>query len=418
MKVLWISDAGCYTGFAKVTHEIGERLVTQHGHEVSVLATNFNGDFWDTPLHLYVANTVAVEDIYGQARFLEMAAKHAEAIVMVHDPQLVFHWLFQNRYDPGHNLLKAFAGKIITYTPIDGYDYPSLYNMIGLAGPRVAMSAHGQQQIPDSRLIYHGVDTDKFWPVSSDRPIIAPDGSRITTKRQCKKVLGFADNEFVIGRVDSNSGRKDYAALWHALLPVMRRHSEVRAYWLTALAGYTQGGIDMRALWSRETELADRFLVPEGYGRKRGVLEGWGETEMNVVYNAFDLFVSTSRGEGFGLTLAEALACGVPVIAQNVSAIPEVVGPGGTLLEPQRRITVPHGQDQWLADIDAFTEAIERAYLSRAWRRGTGNAGREHVSSKFRWDDAAAAFHALLTEVAAHGSDTAAQQPDGDEPHS
>jgi len=39
--------------------------------------------------------------------------------------------------------------------------------------------------------------------------------------------------------------------------------------------------------------------------------------------------------EGFGLPPLEAMACGVPVIASNVSSIPEVVGDTGILLDPQ-----------------------------------------------------------------------------------
>jgi glycosyltransferase involved in cell wall biosynthesis len=120
--------------------------------------------------------------------------------------------------------------------------------------------------------------------------------------------------------------------------------------------------------------------------------------------------VSTSRGEGFGLTLAESLACEVPVIAQNCSAIPEVVGPGGKLIEPGPPITVPFGQDQRLPNIEAFTEATEYAYLHRRWRRETGRAGREHVIRSFQWDDAAAKFHEYI-EVLAHGQREAA---DGD----
>lgn len=33
-KLLVVGDAGCHSGFAKVVHEIGDRLVTDHGHEV------------------------------------------------------------------------------------------------------------------------------------------------------------------------------------------------------------------------------------------------------------------------------------------------------------------------------------------------------------------------------------------------
>jgi glycosyltransferase involved in cell wall biosynthesis len=120
---------------------------------------------------------------------------------------------------------------------------------------------------------------------------------------------------------------------------------------------------------------------------------------MNVLMSAFDIFVSTSRGEGFGLTLAEAAASGCPIVAQNVSAIPEVVGPGGILLEPKDTFTVPSGEDVWLPDIPAFTDAIERLYHSKGLRRDLGTAGVEHVRKSFSWDAAARAFDKYITEL-------------------
>lgn len=52
------------------------------------------------------------------------------------------------------------------------------------------------------------------------------------------------------------------------------------------------------------------------------------------VYSAADIFVFPSLYEGFGLPPLEAMACGVPVVASNVSSIPEVVGDAALLVDP------------------------------------------------------------------------------------
>ena len=52
------------------------------------------------------------------------------------------------------------------------------------------------------------------------------------------------------------------------------------------------------------------------------------------LYNAADILIAPSLHEGFGITLIEAMACGTPVITANVSAMPEVVGDAGILVEP------------------------------------------------------------------------------------
>jgi len=52
-----------------------------------------------------------------------------------------------------------------------------------------------------------------------------------------------------------------------------------------------------------------------------------------IAYNRCDIFLSASRLEGFGLSVAEAMACGKPVVATNCSSLPELVfdGKGGFL---------------------------------------------------------------------------------------
>ena len=64
------------------------------------------------------------------------------------------------------------------------------------------------------------------------------------------------------------------------------------------------------------------------------------------LYNAVDVLVAPSLYEGFGITPAEAMACGTPVIASNTTALPEVVGNAGILVPP--------------TDIQAIAAAIKR----------------------------------------------------------
>jgi len=55
-----------------------------------------------------------------------------------------------------------------------------------------------------------------------------------------------------------------------------------------------------------------------------------------AVYNLASLFVYPSFFEGFGLPVLEAMKCGVPVITSNASALPEVVGEGGLMIDPDK----------------------------------------------------------------------------------
>lgn len=403
-KVLWISDAGATTGFARVTHSIGERLVQDFGHEVHVLAANYRGDSYpsltkpgeQTSLRLYRPTVFDGSDLYGRTRIVELLGNlEPEVVVALNDPQIILSWLFDNPYDPNRDLLRYRP--ILYYFPCDATNLPPAWTTtLPKVTNMVAMSKWGQQQYPGSKLVYHGIDTTRFHPVSQKHPIELTDGRVLRSKRECKRAFGFDPDAFVIGRVDTNSGRKDYPALWKALVPVMKRHKDIQVHFHCAEKN-PGSGVDLKVLISREPSIdPKRFFLP-------GLLNswtGWDESSLIALYNAFDLFVSTSRGEGFGLTLLEAVACGIPVIAQNVSAIPEVVGPGGLLVEPRGLLTVPSAEDVWLPDIEAFSEAIETLYGSKKRREALSTAGAAHAAN-FSWDFAAAKFSDYITALAA-----------------
>jgi glycosyltransferase involved in cell wall biosynthesis len=388
-RVLWLSDAGCVSGFGRVTHSIAERLVAQYGHEIHVLAVNYRGDPFPTDLQLYVPTRDDPADTYGLQRIVPLLRDvDPDVVVMLNDPNIILTQLFLNPYDPRRILLQL--APIIAYMPVDGTQQPPIWGerLSAVTNP-VVMSRHGRSIFPRAPLVYHGVDTDRFHPATAATPHVFSDGSVARSKSDCKRELGYDPDGFLVLRVDKNRARKDFAASWKALLPVMRRHTDIQVHFHTN-EQVGDNGVVLEAMFSREPDMKDRFFLPKQVGHL-----GWKEQDLAGLYAAADLFISTSHGEGFGLTLAEAAASGVPVIAQNVSSIPEVVGPGSILLEPTGTVTVPSGQEQWLPDIGAFSEAIEHLYNAGGVRRKLGKAGRDHVS-KLTWDFAAARFDEFI----------------------
>lgn len=379
MKVLWLGDAGCHTGFGRVTHSIGERLVRDFGHDVHVLAVNYDGDHWDTNLKLYVANKLVPNDLYGQSRYVEMLANvEPDVVVMLNDPYPIMKFLFKNNWDTERILLQYRP--ILAYMPIDGINQPTTWDMLKQITQPVVMSEFGRTWAPEAPLALHGVDTETFKPRM--------------TKREAKKQMGYDPDGFLVVRVDRNSRRKDFGATWKALVPVMKRHKDIQVHFHCKWTG--DDGVEIPQLLSREPDVADRFYQPGQHDTRKG----WPEESLATLYTAADLVVSTSWGEGFGLTNAEALACETPVIAQNVSSMPEVIGPGGVLIEPVGTVTVTSGEDQWLPDIPAFSEAIEHLYTAGGTRKKLGKAGREHIVKTFSWDEAAKVFDQVLTRLA------------------
>ena len=84
-----------------------------------------------------------------------------------------------------------------------------------------------------------------------------------------------------------------------------------------------------------------------------------------------DVFVHPARWEGFGLVLLEAMLAGLPVVASEVSSVPEIVADGETGL------LVPPGEP------DALARAVTAVLADAARRAALGEAGRTRAHERF-----------------------------------
>jgi len=82
------------------------------------------------------------------------------------------------------------------------------------------------------------------------------------------------------------------------------------------------------------------YQEPETIAKQFGLsdsicfLDYVAEFDLPVLYQAAEAFISLSHYEGFGLPILEAMASGTPVVAANCTALPEVVGEAGMLVDP------------------------------------------------------------------------------------
>jgi glycosyltransferase involved in cell wall biosynthesis len=108
---------------------------------------------------------------------------------------------------------------------------------------------------------------------------------------------------------------------------------------------------------ANELQLEDRVLFP-------GFVSA---DELVLWYNAAAVFVYPSAYEGFGLPVAEALACGRPVVTSNVSSLPEAGGDVALLVPP--------------GDVEALASALARALDLGPQTQAAGPAH----AARFRW---------------------------------
>jgi len=95
---------------------------------------------------------------------------------------------------------------------------------------------------------------------------------------------------------------------------------------------------------------------------------------MPYLYNLADIFIYPSLYEGFGLPVLETQACGCPVIASNVSSIPEVGGDSVLYIDPY--------------NIEDIKEKMLRLAKNESLKKDLIRKGFKNVK-RFSWDKAA-----------------------------
>jgi glycosyltransferase involved in cell wall biosynthesis len=110
--------------------------------------------------------------------------------------------------------------------------------------------------------------------------------------------------------------------------------------------------------------LRDRVIFPDFFS----------DEDLPALYAGATLFVYPSLYEGFGLPIAEAMACGAPVVTSNASSLPEVAGDAALYFDPR--------------DVDAMAEQMHRALSDEALRADLRAIGFTQAK-KFSWEKAA-----------------------------
>ncbi len=129
----------------------------------------------------------------------------------------------------------------------------------------------------------------------------------------------------------------------------------------------------------------DQVINEQKLGDAVRFLGGVPNEELVYLYNAAQVLVMPSLYEGFGLPPLEAMACGTPVIASNVSSLPEVLGDAGMLFNPE--------------DVEGLTVALWRVLSDENLRREMRAKGLKRARI-FSWERAARETLAVYRKVA------------------
>ena len=205
------------------------------------------------------------------------------------------------------------------YGVIDGDDAGKAYSdIIKEIDVPITPSQYGYNIIrqinTNAMYIPHGIDTQVFRPI--------PD---------CKKKFGL-ENYFVFGSSNRNIHRKQYVNILKAFASL--KNMGIKDIRFFAICDPRDGmGVDLFA-WAKHYGLTigtsgsyDIVLHPQ----KGNMLFPLNEGLLAEAYNSWDIHLSASYAEGFGLTTMESQACGVPSVICDNSANTELVKGHGWL---------------------------------------------------------------------------------------
>lgn len=194
---------------------------------------------------------------------------------------------------------------------------------------------------PEEKVFFigNGIDTDRFTPHSPPLRTAFPEG--------------FRDPDlFVIGAVGRLQGVKDHATLLQAFARLPGERNRL----VLVGDGPLRGNLEVLA---------------EALGIRARVWFAGSREDAPTLLAGLDLFALSSLAEGTPLTVLEAMAAGLPVVATGVGGLPEVVveGETGFLVPP--------------ADPDALAAALARYADSSEMRRVHGTAARGRATGSY-----------------------------------
>jgi glycosyltransferase involved in cell wall biosynthesis len=350
LRILWASDHPAATsGYSVQTALAVPRLQRAGLAEMAILATygqhGYRAAWEGIPVYPGGADAFA-NDVIGQSA----RDWRADAVVTLKDSFV---------FKP-----EALQGQ--RWCPLIPIDHepapPAVVNVARAAYAPIAYAPNGVRALRavglDPLYAPHGYDPAVFYPED---------------KAAARAALGLPLDRFIVGTVAVNRGGLPSRKAWAELIEgvgLFRQHARDALYIAHTYAGDDgfEGSLPLRQL-AHEAGIADVMVLPHVEAYRAG----FPAEHLRHLYNAIDVLLCVSLGEGFGLPTLEAQACGTPVIASRWAAQEDLIFSGWGLDRAEaRRFRDGQMTYVYIPSPHAIAARLGEAY--QAWADGQGAA--------------------------------------------
>jgi glycosyltransferase involved in cell wall biosynthesis len=387
IKVLYYGDGPmCHTGFGIVAKNILNGLFDTGKYEFHCLSINYHGE----PHREGHLNCWATQrDPRGRDLFPQLLEKiNPDILFTINDyDALTFvpQDLTAYRQKSGKQI------KWVSYMPVDGrpvypeyvemvkrhIDFPVLYTQYGLDA---FQAVDPQFEVP---YVYHGMDRKVFYKIKRE----------LRTKLRKEANI---HNKFVVLAAGVNQIRKQFNLVIQSFAAFAQDKKDVLLYLHTQ--PYMPYGWDLIRLINLYG-IRDKVVFTKGLDGPLGI----EYEDMRTMYSIADMYLHLACGEGFGLNLIEAAACGVPVMYHDATAPAEFMKGHGYPIPTDHHYIFPFHDRSLIRPIpniaktvDALNLFYENRTLLKEYQKKSTDLAKKKV---FGWEPAVKLFDELMSKA-------------------
>jgi glycosyltransferase involved in cell wall biosynthesis len=372
MKIVWLSDLDLRgSGYANISVPICSGLIGK-GHDVKVIGLGYNGEEHSFPFSLLPSRNI--QEATGAAINLEKVWDADVLVVALDIP-----WQERIMTAP---YLQEMKMKYMGIFPIEAEPLCFSWGAILMKMDKaMVISKFGQEAAQelgiDASYLQVGIDTQAWPPIGAEE------------KKKLRLSFGFTDDMYVVLTVADNQERKNLVAAMDMFAEFSKDKPNARYVMVTR--EHNQVGWKLRD-YAQEIGISDKFMILE---------RGMPQRELWVTYAISDVFLLTSKAEGLGMPLMEAMAVGLPCIATNCTGMAELLADGrGWLVDYREDCThrdpFGNGRRYWI-DTDDGTTLLDFVYRNGDTQE-TLDGARKYVETR-TWDIAISQVEKALLEI-------------------